>query len=159
MDRWQVFNIPGAYFLFKIIIPSCWTIEKTTRSGISFGSHWQNAECEPRIFWSIGEWENYELCKREVLCGIKIFPESVFTVSFFKMAASVLYWRWMVSASKKNLLFLTKNFIWIQPPSNIILEAHTPSASVIAAHLPEDSACGMSSTYCWSSVKAAAIFE
>ncbi len=51
MDRWQVFSIPGADFLLKIIIPSCWTIEKTTRSGISFGSHWQNAECEPRFFY------------------------------------------------------------------------------------------------------------
>jgi hypothetical protein len=33
----------------------------------------------------------------------------------------------------------------------IIPEAHTPTASVkavIAAHLPEDSACGMSYTYC-----------
>jgi hypothetical protein len=52
MDRWQVSSIPGADFILKIITPSCWTIEKTTHSGISFGSHLQNAECEPQIFWS-----------------------------------------------------------------------------------------------------------
>ncbi len=49
IDRLQVFSIPGVDFLLKIITPSCWTIEKTTRCGISFGSHLQNAECEPRI--------------------------------------------------------------------------------------------------------------
>ncbi len=55
MDRWQVSSIPGADFLLKIITPSCWTNEKTTCSGFSFGSHLQSAECEPQIFWSIGK--------------------------------------------------------------------------------------------------------
>jgi hypothetical protein len=45
MERWQVFSVPGADFLLKIITPSCWTNEKTTCSGISFGSHLQIAEC------------------------------------------------------------------------------------------------------------------
>ncbi len=71
---------PEFFFQFKKPLSSGQTFKITARSGISFGSHLQNDECEPQIFWSIGEWGNYEPCKRQVLCGIKTFPRSVLNI-------------------------------------------------------------------------------
>jgi hypothetical protein len=51
----MVFSIPGAFFQFKKPLSSGQTFKITARSGTSFGSHLQNAECEPQIFCSIGE--------------------------------------------------------------------------------------------------------
>jgi hypothetical protein len=44
MDRSQVFSIPGADFYFKKPASSYQTLKPTTRSGISFGNHLQNAQ-------------------------------------------------------------------------------------------------------------------
>ena len=45
------FWIPRAFFRFKKPLSSGQTFKITARSGISFGSHLQNAECEPQIFY------------------------------------------------------------------------------------------------------------
>jgi hypothetical protein len=57
IGRPKVFSIRGAFFHFKKPLSSGQTFKITARSGISLGSDLQNAEYEPQIFLSIGEWE------------------------------------------------------------------------------------------------------
>jgi hypothetical protein len=50
LDRSQVLVLGGgAIFHLKKTAPSCQTLKKTNHSGISFGSHLQNAEYQPQI--------------------------------------------------------------------------------------------------------------
>ncbi len=72
------------------------TIEKTTRSGISFGSQLQNAECEPQIFWSIGkdctDWKTQEVLHFPEEEIYRTIISSVIATAITVPCKAVLFW-------------------------------------------------------------------
>ncbi len=133
MDRWHVSSVPGADFLLKIITPSCWTIEKTTRSVSHLAVTYKLLSVNRRFFH---QWVG----KLWAVQAVSISSNATPMIDFSSVSECLLN-----SASVKYHTGGTYSIGSVR--------------AVIAAHLPEDSACGMSHTYCWSSVIAAAIFK